>query len=110
MPDKVSPCCTTYLVVGLVAATGAVATLSMLVRVTSVISVLLAVRVFAWARWTDPFMPTVTRTIDKMLQASTTHADFVHVRIVLSLSFRGISAERCWSGRRRFEPVGKERI
>jgi hypothetical protein len=110
MPDKVSPCCTTYLVVGLVAATGAVATLSMLVRVTSVISVLLAVRVFAWARWTDPFMPTVTRTIDRMLQASTTHADFVHVRIVLSLSFRGISAERCWSGRRRFEPVGKERI
>src|SRR5580693_10203572 len=37
-------------------------------------------------------MPTVTRMIDRMVQASTTHADFVHARIVLSLSFQGISA------------------
>src|SRR5436190_17214438 len=85
MADKVSPCCTTYLVVGVVAVTGAAATLNVLVRMTSV---LLAVRVFAWAGWMDPFMPTATKMIGRMLQASTTHADFVHARIVLSLSFQ----------------------
>ena len=59
---------------------------SVLVRVTSV---LLVVRVFARAGRTDPVMPTATRAAGRMLQASTTHADFVHVRMVLSLSFRG---------------------
>jgi hypothetical protein len=71
--------------VGLVAVTGAAATLRVLVRMTSV---LLAVRVFAWAGWMDPFIPAATGMIDRMPQASTTHADFVHVRIVLSLSFQ----------------------
>src|SRR5215470_492079 len=87
MADKVSPLCTTYLVVRVVAVTGAAATLNVLVRMTSV---LLAMRVFAWATGTDPFMATATRMIGRMLQASTTHADFVHARMVLSLSFQGI--------------------
>jgi hypothetical protein len=103
MPDNVSPCCTTYLVVGLVAVTGGVATLSVLVRVTSV---LLAVRVFAWSRWTDPFMPTATR----MLQASTTHADFVHVRIVLSLSFQRDQRRTLLVRTPKVRTGGKERI
>jgi hypothetical protein len=37
----------------------------------------------------DPFGPAAIRMTDRMLQASTTHADFVHVRMVLSLSFQG---------------------
>jgi hypothetical protein len=57
----------------------------------------------------DPFIPAVIKMIDRTLQASTTHADFVHACIVLSLSFQEISAERCWSGRQRHEPVRKER-
>ena len=87
MPDSVSPLRTTYLVVWCVAVAGAAATLDVLVRMTSV--VLPAVRVFAWVWWVDPFMPTATRMIGRMLQASTTRADFVHVRMVLSLSFQG---------------------
>src|SRR5258707_4398015 len=74
----------TYLLVRLPTVTGAAATLSVLMRVTSVLP---AVRVFAWAGCTDFSVPTDTKMIDKMLQASTTHADFVHGRIVLSLSF-----------------------
>ena len=50
---------------------------------------LLAVRVFAWAGGTDPLIPAATTMIDSTIQASTTHADLVHVRIVLSLSFLG---------------------
>src|SRR5215467_16187194 len=34
-------------------------------------------------------MPTATRMTGRMLQASTTRADLVHVRMVLSLSFQG---------------------
>src|SRR5258708_3738675 len=86
MPDNVSPSCTTYLVVWLVAGTGAPAALPVVVRMTSV---LLAGRGFASARGTGSFMPTAPRMIDRMLQASTTHADFVNARIVLSLSFQG---------------------
>src|SRR5215471_3600904 len=87
MADKVSPLRTTYFVVWVVAVICAATTLIVLVRMTSV---LLAVRVFAWAGWTDPFILTATRMIGRMLQASTTHADFVHARMVLSLSFQGI--------------------
>src|SRR6185312_6343600 len=87
MPDSVSPLRTTYFVVWLAAVTGDAATLTALVRMTSL--VLPAVRVFAWAGWTDPFMPAAARMINRMLQASTTHADSVHVRMVLSLSFQG---------------------
>src|SRR5215471_15147516 len=102
MLDNVSPYCTTYFVVCSVAVTGAAATFSMLVRMTSVLP---AVRVFACAGWTAPFIPTATRMIDKMLQASTTHADFVHVRMVLSLSFLRdqrrtlqVRTPRAWTG------------
>jgi hypothetical protein len=107
MLDRVSPGCTTYLGAGcaVVAVVDAVATSSVLVRVTAV--VLLAVRMFAWARGTDPLMPITTR-VSSMPQASTTHADFVHTRKVLSLSFLRISAERSGSTPRH-EPIGKER-
>src|ERR1700677_4759489 len=94
MPDRVSPGCTTYLAAGLAAGTDAAVTLSVLARVTSVllvllVLVLLAMRWFAWAGRADPFMPTATRRTSRMLQASTTHADFVHIRTVVSLSFQG---------------------
>jgi hypothetical protein len=98
MPDNVSPGCTTYLAAGLAAGTDAAATLSVLARVTSVLLVvlvllvllvLLAMRWFAWAGRADPFMPTATKRMNRMLQASTTHADFVHIRTVVSLSFQG---------------------
>ena len=86
MLDNVSPGWTTYLVAGVLAVTDGAAMVSVLVRM---FLVLLAVRMVAWAGWMDPFMPVVTRVIDRMVQASTTHADLVHVRMVLSLSFRG---------------------
>ena len=87
MPDNVSPGCTTYLAAGRFPVIDAAATLSALARVTSV--VLLAMRMFAWAWRTDPFAPTITTMISGMHQASMTHADFVHIRTVLSLSFQG---------------------
>src|ERR1700729_3884746 len=105
MPDNVSPCCTTYLAPGRAAVSLAAAVvpsattaLSLLVRVTSVL--LLAMRIFAWAGRASPVVPAATAMISRMLQANTTHADFVHACTVLSLSFRGISAGRCWPGRR----------
>src|SRR2546430_338073 len=76
MPDRVSPSCTTYLAAGRAAVPGAAAALSVLVRVTSV---LLAARVSAWAGRAGPVMTAATARISRTLQASTTHADFVHV-------------------------------
>src|SRR5712671_6127127 len=75
-PDNVSPRCTTYLAAGRAAVPGAAAALSVLVRMTSP---LFAVRVFAWAGRAGPVMPAATAMISRTLQASTTHADFVHV-------------------------------
>jgi hypothetical protein len=86
MPDSVSPLRTTYFVVWLVAVTADAATLNVLVKMSSVLP---AVRVFAWTGWADRFIPAAARMIDRMLQASTTHADSVHVRMVQSLSFQG---------------------
>jgi hypothetical protein len=108
MLDNVSPGCTTYLGAGCAVAAvvaDATVTSTVLVRVTAV--VLLAMRMFAWARGTEPPMP-ATRRVSSKTQASTTHADFVHTRKVLSLSFLRISAERC-SSAPRHEPIGKER-
>ena len=86
MLDRVSPSWTTYRVRGVGAVTGAAAR-SVLVKV---ILVLLCVRVFAWAgRGADPCVTAATSMIGTMLQASTTHADLSHMRIVLSLSFQG---------------------
>jgi len=108
MLDRVSPGWTTYLAVA--AALGAVArgvdTLALLARVTWVM--LLAMRWFAWAERTDPVMPAAIKT-GRMHQASTTHADFVHLCTVVLLSFLGISAERCGFDAEGHEPVGKER-
>src|SRR5215831_3150837 len=105
MPDSVLPSCTTYFVVWLAAVTGAAAALSVLVRMTSV---LLAVRVFAWASGTDPCILIATRVTGRMLQASTTHADLIHVRIVLSLSFQGDQRRTLLVRTPRFEPVGRK--
>jgi hypothetical protein len=60
----------------------------LLARVTWVMLVLLAMRMFAWAGRKDPFEPTATRR-SRMPQASTTHADLVRTRMVPSLSFLG---------------------
>jgi hypothetical protein len=108
MLDNESPGCTTYLGAGcafVALAADAAATSTVLVRVTAV--VLLAMRMFAWVRGTDPLMP-ATRRVISMPQASTTHADFVHTRKVLSLSFHRISGERSGSAP-RLEQIGKER-
>src|SRR5215469_13197109 len=108
MLDNVSPGCTTYRGAGCAAdgfVADAAATPTVLVRVTAV--VLLAMRMFAWVRGTDHPMP-ATRRVSSRPQASTTHADFVHTRKVLSLSFLRISAERSGSAPRH-EPIGKER-
>jgi hypothetical protein len=48
--------------------------------------VLFAMRWAAWARLTDLEM-SVAATMGRMLQASTMHADFVHLRTVVLLSF-----------------------
>jgi hypothetical protein len=58
-----------------------------------VLLVLLAMRMFAWAGRKDPEEPTAS-TMSRMPQASTTHADLVRTRMVPSLSFQEISAER----------------
>ena len=78
MLDNESPGRTTYLGAGCADVADAAAS-AVLVRVTAV--VLLAMRMFAWARGTDPPMPATTR-VSSMPQASTTHADFVHTRKV----------------------------
>jgi hypothetical protein len=70
--------------------------------------VLLAMRVFAWAGRGDPIDPAAAR-MSRMPQASTTHADLVRTRMVPSLSFLRISAERCRPGAERAKPAGKER-
>ena len=109
MPDSVSPVRTRYLVAELVSVTGAAATLRVRVRMTSV--VLFAVRVFAWAGGTDPLMPAAITMIDSTIQASTTHADLVHVRIVLSLSFLGNQRRTLLGpGAEGKNQPGKERI
>jgi len=43
----------------------------------------------------------VTHQTGRIIQASTTHADLVHVRTVLSLSFHGIRRSRPSARRRR---------
>ena len=50
--------------------------------------VLCVVRVVAWAGRADPVRPAAARAASMRVQASTTHADVVHARIRLSLSFR----------------------
>ena len=106
MPASVSPGCTTYLAAGRLPGTDAAATLSVLATVTSV--VLLAMRVFAWAGRTDPFPPAATM-ISRMHQASTTHADFVDIRTVLSLSFQGDQRRTLQARTPRTRTVRKER-
>src|SRR5580704_1565413 len=78
MPDRVSPGRTTYREAA-AAGFAAVGNAAVTCRVTSV--VLLAVRMLAWAPETDPDMP-ATKRVSSRLQASTTHADFVHTRKV----------------------------
>jgi hypothetical protein len=56
--------------------------------VVLVVLVLLAMRVFAWAGRRGPVDPAAVM-MSRMPQASTTHADQVRTRMVLSLSFRG---------------------
>ena len=88
MPDNVSPGCTTYRAAGLTARTDTAATLTVSARMIPVpllplllllLLLLLAMRVSAWAGW-DRLMPAATMMIGRALQASTTHADFVHTR------------------------------
>jgi hypothetical protein len=89
IPDKVSPGCTTYPATGRAAAANTAATVPG--PVTWV--VLPALRMSAWAARPGWLTPAATTTIIKMLpQASTTHADFVHIRNVVSLSFQRGSA------------------
>jgi hypothetical protein len=71
MPGNASPGCMTYLAVEFVAVMNGALAFSVLVRV---ISSLFAMRMFAWAGQTDPFMPAAAR-MSRMLQASMTHAD-----------------------------------
>ena len=54
-------------------------------------------------------MPTATRMISRMLQASTTHADFVHIRTVLSLSFQGDQRRTLLARTPKARTVRKER-
>jgi hypothetical protein len=62
-----------------------------LVVAVVVVLVVVAVRVVAWAwRWAPVMGPAVVSR-SRMPQASTTHADLVRTRMVLSLSFRVMS-------------------
>src|SRR5215469_8189812 len=78
MPDSVSPGRTAYRA-AVVAGFAAVGNVAVTCLVTSV--VLLAMRMLAWVPGTDPDMP-ATKRVSRTLQASTTHADFVHTRKV----------------------------
>src|SRR5579859_5526353 len=89
MRDRVSPGRTAYLGdwAGLPGAgfrPPAMAVVVKVVRVTGV--VLIAMRWVAWAR-AGPAGPAAARMV-RMHQASTTHADIVHLRMVVLLSFR----------------------
>jgi hypothetical protein len=60
------------------------------VRVVWVVWVVVpAVRLFAWVWRGDPVDPAVRSSRSRMPQASTTHADLVRTRMVVSLSFQG---------------------
>src|SRR5579862_7355873 len=88
MPDSVSPGRTAYRA----AAAGMAAWTAAAVGPTgraAVSWVFVAMRVAAWAGRTGPLrLAAVTMTVSSSrLQASTAHADFVHARKVLSLSF-----------------------
>jgi hypothetical protein len=68
-----------------------VASLVVVVVMMLVVLVVVAVRVVAWAwRWAPVMGPAVVSR-SRMPQASTTHADLVRTRMVLSLSFRVMS-------------------
>src|ERR1700753_1635853 len=69
---------------------------------------LVAVRVAAWAGRTGPLRLAAAMTVSSSRpQASTAHADFVHARKVLSLSFLR-NQRRTTAQRRDGEPAGKE--
>ena len=89
-----------------VAAGDGAARFSVLVRVTSV---LLVVRVFARAGRTDPVMPTATRVASRVLRRAPRTRTWSTYAWCYHFPSEGISAGRCWPGRRRGEPVGKER-
>ena len=61
--------------------------------------VILAVLVFAWAGRPDP-EPAAARMGTMMHQASTTHADLVHLRTMVLFPSSGVSAGRCLARRR----------
>ena len=109
MPDSVSPGRTTYRAAapaGMAAWTAAAAGLTGRAAVSLVF---VAMRVAAWAGRTGPLrLAAATITVSSSRpQASTAHADFVHARKVLSLSFLR-NQRRTTARRRDGEPAGKE--
>jgi hypothetical protein len=96
MPDNVSPGCTTYLAVARAVVTPAVARVG---RARVMTSVVLAVPMFACGRLNGRLMLAVSRRTRRMPQASTTHADFVRTRTVLSLSFLKPQRQTLLAGR-----------
>jgi len=66
-------------------------------------------RMFAWAWPADPVTLAVTTMTSRMHQASMTHADLVHIRTVLSLSFQGDQRRTLLARTPRARTVRKER-
>src|SRR5580692_4981587 len=71
-----------------------------------VVPVLLAVLAFAWAA--GPIRAVTARRGTRMLQASAVHADLVHLRTVVLLSFRNGSAPDAAARRRRAWAWGRK--
>jgi hypothetical protein len=112
MPVRVSPGCTAYRAAGVAAVTVGVAGLAGVAGVVVVMArvrafwagvawagvlVVRGVRVLAGTGWAILVRPVIMMTGARRVQASTTHAD-VHMRMGVSLSFRGGSARplRAW--------------
>src|ERR1700761_2512836 len=109
MADKVSPGRTVHVAAGLAAGTAGLTVMAAadsLSRVAwalpgaaaGVAWVILAVLVFAWAARPGPDGPAAAVTSRMMLQASTRHADKVHLCTAVLFPSSGVSAGRCRPG------------
>src|ERR1700722_11805300 len=102
MADRVSPGRTVQVAAGGTAGWRAGAGGVLPDALAGVVPVLLAVLAFAWAA--GPNRAVTARRGTRMLQASATHADLVHLRTVVLLSFRNGSAPDAAARRRGHGP------
>jgi hypothetical protein len=95
---RVSPGRTVHVAAGLAAGEAVLAVMAAADSLSRVAWVILAMLVFAWAGRPGPDGPAAAVTSRMMLQASTKHADKVHLCTVVLFPSSGVSAGRCRPG------------